>query len=154
MTVGGSSFNDPGELRDGDLELMLIETTEADVGRGWVPAYHFAICEHGRAARCGHVSLRAGNSERIKLYAGHIGYGVAREYRGRHYAERATRLLFPLARKHGISELWITCNPDNWPSRRTCERLGGKLVETVKIPPDIDMYYEGEREKCRYLILL
>jgi tagatose 1,6-diphosphate aldolase len=74
--------------------------------------------------------------------------------RGRHYAERAARLLLPLARRHGMSELWITCNPDNAASRRTCERLGGELVEIVPIPPDHAFYSRGERAKCRYLIRL
>ena len=42
----------------------------------------------------------------------------------------------------------ITCNPDNLPSRRTLERLGGDLLEIVDLPPDNDMYQRGERQKC------
>ena len=56
------------------------------------------------------------------------------------------------SRRHGLSVVWITCNPDNWPSRRTCERLGGTLVEIVKLPEDNDMYQAGEREKCRWAV--
>jgi predicted acetyltransferase len=70
--------------------------------------------------------------------------------RGHHYAERACRLLLPLARRHGIQPLWITCNPDNFPSRRTCERLGAKLVEIVAVPPRDPLYLRGDHEKCRY----
>ena len=71
-------------------------------------------------------------------------------HRGHRYAARSVRLLLPLARAHGFTTLWITCNPDNWPSRRTCELAGGTLVEIVDLPPDNDMYLEGERQKCRY----
>jgi tagatose 1,6-diphosphate aldolase len=46
--------------------------------------------------------------------------------------------------------VWITCNPDNWASRRTCERLGCQLVDIVELPEHIDMYQDGERQKCRY----
>jgi RimJ/RimL family protein N-acetyltransferase len=63
-------------------------------------------------------------------------------------------LLLPFARRHGLKTIWITCNPNNWPSRRTCERLGATLVEIVPLPPDNDQYIAGEREKCRYRIEL
>ena len=64
----------------------------------------------------------------------------------------ACQLLFGLARRHGLSELWITCNPDNIASRKTCERLGAEYVETVSLPRDHVLYQRGEREKCRYRI--
>ena len=53
-----------------------------------------------------------------------------------------------------MSRLWITCNPDNLASRRTCERLGAKLVETVPIPKTHTFYQRGERAKCRFLLEL
>ena len=39
-----------------------------------------------------------------------------------------------LARAHGHSLLWITCNPDNLASRRSCERLGAQYVDIVPVP--------------------
>jgi tagatose 1,6-diphosphate aldolase len=53
-----------------------------------------------------------------------------------------------------MTTLWITCNPENVASRRTCELVGGELVDIVELPPDIDMYKEGERQKCRYRVRL
>ena len=102
----------------------------------------------------GGVSLRVGNTRDIELYFGHIGYGVYPPARGHRYAERACRLLVPLARAHGLKELWITCNPDNIASRRTCERLGCTLVETVLLPSTNVLYQRGERQKCRYRLEL
>lgn len=84
------------------------------------------------------------------MYGGHIAYCVAPEYCGHHYASRACRLLLPLAHLHGLDPLWITCNPDNFASRRTCELAGAQLVEIVDLPEDTDMYQEGERQKCRH----
>jgi tagatose 1,6-diphosphate aldolase len=63
-------------------------------------------------------------------------------------------MLFPLARAHGIRILWITCNPDNWASRRTCERLGCHLADIVPVPSDHPLYLRGDREKCRYWIAI
>lgn len=43
----------------------------------------------------------------------------------------------------------ITCNPDNWASRKTCERLGGTLAEIAELPEDAPMRLErGGTEKC------
>ena len=139
-------------LVDGDLELHVAERTGADPARNRVPAYRFDLRVRGEHA--GNLSLRVGHGEYLEKYAGHIGYGVDAEFRGHHYAARATRLLFDIARRHGMRTLWITCNPENVASRRTCELVGGELIEIVDLPPDIDMYQEGERQKCRYRIRL
>ncbi len=50
--------------------------------------------------------------------------------------------------------LWITCNPDNIASMRTCEILGAELVETVDVPEGITAYRKGERQKLRYKLEL
>jgi predicted acetyltransferase len=143
-------FYDPGRLVDGDLELVLVEKYAGDPAKGYVPAYKFQMRLVGQDKAIGRIDLRMGNTNDILMYAGHIGYGVAPEHRGQHYAARACRLLLPLARRHGLQTVWITCNPDNLASRRTCELAGGKLVEIVDLPADTDMYREGERQKCRY----
>ncbi|HEY0010274.1 MAG TPA: GNAT family N-acetyltransferase [Tepidisphaeraceae bacterium] len=98
----------------------------------------------------GTLALRLGDSEQISQYIGHIGYGVFPPARGHHYAERACRLIAPLAKMHGHDYLWITANPDNLPSRRTAERLGAELINIVDIPIDNPLYARGERQKCRY----
>ena len=98
----------------------------------------------------GSISLRIGHSPNLDFYLGHIGYHVLPPARGHHYAERACRLLLPLARAHEHKVLWITCNPENAGSRRTCERLGAQLVDTVNVPRDNPLYQQGDRQKCRY----
>ena len=132
----------------------------ADPSKGWLPQYNFWMRLHDLAHRAapvriaGGISLRAGTNESVELYYGHIGYHVYPPARGRHYAERACRLLLPLCRRHGVRTLWITCNPDNAASRRTCERLGMELVGIVPIPQSEPLYARGEREKCRYRLAL
>ena len=144
------AFLNPGRLVDGDLELVLVATTPRDAVRGLVPAYHFDMRHRTSSELLGGISLRIGNNDHICLYAGHIGYGVRPEHRGQHYAARSVKLLFDLARAHGIDRLWITCNPDNEASRRTCELAGGVFVEIVDVPPSDSVYEPGEERKCRY----
>ena len=57
---------------------------------------------------------------------------------------------YPLLTHHDIDPIWITCNPDNMPSRRTCELIGAELINIVDLPKDIDLYLVGDRQKCRY----
>lgn len=100
----------------------------------------------------GSISLRIGDDDNLRRYLGHIGYGVFPPLRGQRIAERATRLLLPLAASHGLKELWVTANPENLASRKTCERLGGELVNIVNLPKTHPLYLRGERRKCRYRI--
>ena len=143
-----------GTLRDRDLWLELRAREPANPVRGWVPAYRFAMRLDGVEHSVGRLSFRVGCTETIEHYAGHIGYEVNPPYRGNRLAERSVRLVLPLARRHEFAELWITCNPDNWPSRRTCERLGAELVEIVDVPKDSPVYGVGSERKCRYRLVL
>jgi len=143
-------FLDPGVLQDGDLKLVVRRLVPADPTKGWVPAYEFAMLSASTGAEMGKIALRLGDTHFLVMYGGQIGYSVSPEYRGHRYAARSVRLLLPLAKRHGISPLWITCNPDNIASRRTCEFAGGQLIDIVPLPEDCDMYQRGEREKCRY----
>ncbi|MDQ3396750.1 MAG: GNAT family N-acetyltransferase [Deinococcota bacterium] len=146
------NFHEPGSLVDGELELVLTEAYPGNPGLGFVPAYRFDMTLAGQNGAAGSIELRVGNTEHIVMYGGHIGYGVLPDYRGYRYAARACKLLLPLAKSHNLSPLWITCNPDNVASRKTCELAGADLVEIVDLPETTDMYQEGERQKCRYRI--
>lgn len=146
-------FLEPGRLGDGELELKLAVCLPGDPRRGIVPSYEFQMQLAGTGTRIGGISLRVGDTEHI-TYVGHIGYSVARTHRGHHYAARATRLLLPLARAHGMTELWITTDPGNVASQRTCELAGAAYVETVTVPPHDSLYGRGDRRKLRYRLPL
>ena len=112
-----------------------------------MPTYHFHICDlNGNIM--GKCNLRIGYTAGL-YYGGHIGYSVNEEYRGHHYAAKACKLLFSLAKKHGMNYLYIVCDPDNIPSRKTLEYLNGEFLGVVELPEDNDMRVnEGETHKC------
>ena len=140
-------FLDTSFLESDEIKLVLERTAEADPTRNWVPAYHFLICDKQGHAM-GRCDLRIGYSDGL-YYSGHIGYAVDEEYRGHHYAAKACKLLFELAKKHEMHYLYITCDPDNWPSRKTLEYLKGELLEIAELPEDNDMRVnDGSTEKC------
>jgi predicted acetyltransferase len=147
-----SEFVDPGQLVDDDLELVLIARYPADPIKKYTPMYRFEMRASGSAQSVGTIDLRVGHTTYLERYAGHIGYRVEPPYRGHHYAARSCRLLFPLARLHGLNPLWITCDPDNLASRRTCELLGARLVGIARVPRDTELYRLGQCWKCRYRV--
>lgn len=145
-------FYETGFLKNDEINLHLSKTVQADADKGWLPAYHFDICLPN-GTKAGLCDLRIGYNRNI-YYGGNIGYAVHPEHRGHYYAGKTCLLLFGLARMHGMTSLIITCNPDNFASRKTCEYSGGILEAVVDLPADNDMYMDGERQKCIYRFLL
>lgn len=143
-------FSDISLLSSDELMLVLTRftdaVTDAPPERQKVPSYHFDICTRA-GERVGECCLRVGYIRRV-YYGGHIGYGIDEPHRGHHYAEQACRILFRLARAHGMEYVYITCDPDNAPSRRTCERLGGELLEIAVLPENNDMREHGLERVC------
>jgi predicted acetyltransferase len=122
-----------------------------------VPGYHFWMRVETPiegVSVAGGISLRIAWTKEVEVYYGHVGYHVYPPFRGRRYAERAVRLLLPLAKSHGLKVLWITTNPENLASRRTCERLGARMVEIVNVPRRHALYHRGDHHKCRYRLEL
>ena len=148
MKRGKQMFLDTDFLKNDEIHLVLQRTAEEDAEKGWVPAYHFGICNHDGIAM-GVCDLRIGHNEKL-YYGGNIGYRVNEKYRGHHYAAKACLLLFELARRHQLEYVIVTCNPENAASRKTCEYAGGTLLEIVELPEDNDMRADGETHKCIY----
>jgi len=137
------------DLRHGDLELRLSDYSVHSFHR--VPTYSFRMFSQQSGEELGQINLRIGSTPHVERYAGHIGYGVNRAHRGHHYAARSVNLILPLARKHGINPVWITCDPENAASRRSLEIAGAEFVEIVDVPPTCGIRrFGGKLQKCRY----
>lgn len=138
------TFLDTSDLRSDEIYLRLSNTSEAIPERDFVPSYTFDICLPDGTA-IGGCNLRIGHNARTYV-GGNIGYHIDEPYRGHRYAAKACKLLFELARRHGMDHMFITCVPDNVASARTCELAGGQFVEIAPIPEDDDMYLQGKRQ--------
>lgn len=78
-------------------------------------------------AFCGAINLRhqPGTEELPEHVSGHVGYAVVPWKQRQGHATRALTLLLPIARSLGLPRLLITCDEDNYPSRRVIEANGG-----------------------------
>lgn len=136
-------------LGAGPAKLSFVTRVEAEPGTGLVPLYHFTIIgENGKKA--GHINFKTGSTEHILQYAGHIGFNVTEEYRGRSYAYWACIAIAPLVRSV-YNEVIITCNPDNTASRKTIEKLPATFLDEVVVPVNDPAYASGSRIKRRYV---
>jgi tagatose 1,6-diphosphate aldolase len=138
---------DPGELVDDDLELVLEEKLPADWSRGYPPAYRFAMRKVGGERKIGEIGLKIGEPP---PHLGHIWYRVSPEHRGHHFAARACRLLVPLARRHGLERVRITCREENVASRRSAELAGAEFAGMVDTPRGYRDWLGPVRCKCVY----
>ena len=149
MQAAGHPLTRAVSPKDADVSREQLEryVREYPMGRhhpnaekGLVPAYSFWM--RLRPFRgfeppvemAGGLSLRIGHTYNLEMFLGHVGYSVYPPARGRRLAERAVRLIMPLARRHDVNPIWVTCKPENVASRKTCARLGGLLVDIVPLP--------------------
>ena len=146
-----TSFNflEPGKLVDTDLELVLVNKTAQNPVKGHVPGYEFEMRLSGSTTVMGSIRLRIGSAISLR-YPGHVGYEVKEKFRGNHYAARSCKLLLPLAHAHGLKALWLTVDPGNIPSIKTCEYLHARYIETIPVPEEHPMHDDGARYRRRY----
>ena len=145
-------FNRKILFSDGVIDLTASSRDETDEKCGIVDCYAFDIHPAGSHRYAGYVSIRVGESPEL-YFLGHVGYRVEEMYRGNHFALRACRLLEERLALMDFRSLVITNDPDNLPSRKTCEELGCVLERTTPVPPEYRYIVNGSAAKCRYIWL-
>ncbi len=138
----------PGHLAFGDVRLHFRHIVPGDATRGIVPYYHFRILADDKVD-VGHINFRVGDTEHVRLFAGHIGFGIGEAFRGRGLALQACRAIAPFVRTI-YDAVVITCDPDNCASIRTIEKLGASLIEEIVVPSHVSQIAQGLRTKRRY----
>lgn len=121
-----------------------------------VATVFYDVLRHEDKEKVGSIDLRM-TVEGDMYYYGNIGYNIERSHRGNHYAFHACKVLFEIAKtEFRMNELIITCSPENTASYKTLKKLGGELVELVKVPKNHHLYAIGETSKYifRYRINL
>ena len=57
-------FMDTDFLKNDEIQLLLEKTVDGDIGRNWVPAYHFSILD-ADGTRIGVCDLRIGYNDNL-----------------------------------------------------------------------------------------
>lgn len=135
---------------DDEIRLIPSSVSPADESCGIRDGYTFRIFPLKGKEYMGYISLRIGESDEL-YYLGHIGYRIEEKYRGHGYAARACQLIKPLCERLYTESITITANPENIPSRKTCEKIGCILESIVKVPQRYKYICMDAEEKCRYI---
>jgi tagatose 1,6-diphosphate aldolase len=138
----------PAVLAYGAVTLRFDEIVPGIPERGFVPYYHFRILL-ADGTDVGHINLRVGDTEHVRISAGHIGFAIKPPFRGHGYAGQACRAIIDLVRLVSPT-VTITCDPGNVASRKTIEKLGAEWIDEVPVPPHDPHYDRGGRISRRY----
>lgn len=140
------------EFTDGVIDLIPLRVPAPEPGLRFGREQIWRISLHGHRREIGQISYRDGESLPV-FYYGHIGYHIQPEWQGHHYARRACLLVREAIRRSGKTSVIITCDPDNEPSRMTCEHLGCLLESIVHVPDHLREQFDISAVKCRYIWL-
>jgi predicted acetyltransferase len=130
-----------------DTYVRILE--DAEQGRG-LPERHvpstllFGFVDSDIVGR---LMLRHSLNDFLLRVGGHIGYVVVPEHRRRGYATEMLRQGLDLARSMALERVLVTCDEDNFASRRVIEKCGGEYEDSYVGP-------EAAVGKRRYWIAL
>ena len=139
----------PTDLAFGEVRLAFATILPGQPEFGIVPSYHFRILG-GDGTDFGYLNVRIGDSEHVRLYAGHIAYSIEQAQRGHGYAGQACRAVARFVRTL-YPETILTTDPGNHASMRTIEKLGAEIIGKFRVPPKDPAFLGGSRWKLRYL---
>lgn len=123
------------------------------VDAGKVPQLDFFLIRDS-ATILGWSGLRLSLTPNLEDIGGHIGYRIRPSERRKGYGARILAMTLAEARKHGLSDVLLTCDSDNIGSRRIIERNGGQLASESVSPQSgvlvvrywIHIYANGDDE--------
>ena len=147
--MGFRFFYDFDFLTDGEIDLKISGKYLGD--EEMLPFYYYDIFLKDRFI--GRISMRIGSNFH-SYYNGNIGYEIEENFRGKNYALKACKLVLPIAKAHGMNELFLTCDENNIPSYKTIEKLGGELLEIVKPPKNYFAYRENMKKQRIYKLYI
>lgn len=110
---------------------------EETVPEGRVASTYLVAVIEGRIA--GRLSIRHRLNDFLGLVGGHIGYGVAPEFRGKGVATYMLKYGLEFMKERGEEKVFISCHSENEASRRIIEKCGGEFAALVPHP-----YENGE----------
>jgi predicted acetyltransferase len=93
---------------------------------------HFWLVDD--ALYIGRVSIRHQLNDRLRRLGGHIGYDIRPSQRQRGYGQQILALALPQARAMDLKSVLLTCDSDNWPSRKIIESNGGVFEDEIQLP--------------------
>ena len=115
------------EFENVALKQMIAYSKGEDLPEGYVPATYLFLWDDDEIV--GHFHIRHYLCESLRVGAGHIGYCIKRECRGKGYGKEGLRLTLQVARNIiPEDEIYLRLNRDNIASLKVMLHNGGYIV--------------------------
>ena len=121
---------------------------EKGLVEGQPVSFHYWAVDDGRFI--GEFQLRTEFPPKVMQDIGSVGYAVRVSEWNKGYGTQILRRGLEIAKEHGMEKVLLTINEKNAASIHVCEKLGGKLWDTI----ERDNEAEGRHLVRRYWILL
>lgn len=110
------------------LAAKARDAQQQGIVDGWkVPSTTFWLYADGIPVGFG--SVRHCLTESLRKAGGHIGYGIAPQFRGKGYGKAILKLLLAKASEMGIEKVLLTIHSDNAASQAVALANGGVITE-------------------------
>ena len=104
-----------------------------------VPAVTYFLVRENDNRIVGMINIRLALNERLRKFAGHIGFCIRPTERRKGYNKINLYLGLKVCQQHNIKEVLMDCDKDNLGSAKTMLALGGVMVKE---------YFDDEIAKC------
>ena len=121
---------------------------EKGLVEGQPVSFHYWAVDDGRFI--GEFQLRTEFPPKVMQDIGSVGYAVRVSEWNKGYGTQILRRGLEIAKEHGMEKVLLTINEKNAASIHVCEKLGGKLWDTI----ERDNEAEGYHLVRRYWIML
>ena len=121
---------------------------EKGLVEGQPVSFHYWAVDDGRFI--GEFQLRTEFPPKVMLDIGNVGYAVRVSEWNKGYGTQILRRGLEIAREFGMEKVLLNINEKNAASIHVCEKLGGKLWDTI----ERDNEAEGHHLVRRYWIML
>lgn len=124
---------DDGEDFAAYASRLAAQEQGRELAEGFVP--HTFLVAEAEGELIGRISLRHELTPMLASIGGHVGYAVRPGFRRRGLAGALLRGVLPLAARHGLDAVLVTCDDSNVASRRVIEDAGGVPDGAVELVP-------------------
>ncbi|APT17233.1 MULTISPECIES: GNAT family N-acetyltransferase [Staphylococcus] len=107
---------------------MVDRLNSSEVDEGFVPTTTLFYFKD--SIIIGAVDIRHQLNDKLSNIGGHVGYGVAKSYRGKGYATILLEKALDELKTLNVEVVLMTCNPLNFASQTVMKKCGGYQIES------------------------
>ena len=132
-----NGFTNPANSLSYDEYKEWLRTTDShsrglELPEGWIPYTTYVLYDGGIPVGYGRVRHSSSEYLETVVGAGNLGYGIAKEYRGKGYGSILFKELLKKCKEFGYREIKLFPMKSNAPSVKIMLKNGGQIIGDFK----------------------